>query len=95
MVWQNKAGGNICVATFGWHGRWPVPQKNGQHSVPQEIAGSQENGSPKKLAAFPQGGDPSVWGFWGVRGRPIPWTAPRLPSLRELHRRRWVTHGPI
>ena len=79
-AWQNKAGGNIWVATFGWQHLggniwvatfgWPgtkvgIPtlQKNGQHSVPQETPGSQENGSPKKRAAFPQGGDPGVWGL--------------------------------
>ena len=64
FAWQHLRG-NIWVATFGWHGRWPVLQKNGQHSVPQETPGSQENGSPKKTGSISPERGPKCVGVLG------------------------------
>ena len=93
-AWQNKAGGNICVATiawqqlrgnicvatFGWHGRWPVLQKNGQHSVPQETPGIPGKWLPEKTGSISPGRGPTCVGVLGCSGPPHSLDGPQAPQ---------------
>ena len=80
-AWQDKAGGNIWVATFGGHVGDRCCEKNGQHSVPPIpfLASSREamaldHLNPKRRVppplAGPPGCDPAAQrAHWGRRQR--------------------------
>ena len=83
FAWQHLRG-NIWVATFGWHGRWPVLQKTGSILFPKRPPDPRKMAPRKKRAAFPQSGDPSVWGFWGASWEAMGYAWPHLNPERRV-----------
>ena len=79
FAWQHLCG-NIWVATFGWHSRWPVLQKTGSILFPKRPPDPRKMAPRKKTGSISLERGPKCVGVLGCSGPPHSLDGPQAPQ---------------